>query len=63
VVAFQKVICLQVMASLGVELMAPVQDTRTEGVVRRGMKLSFINNSSAFIINKLLPSVQHTVIA
>lgn len=47
------------MANLGVEFMALVQDSRTQ----RGMKLSFINNSSAFNINKLIPSVQHPVIA
>lgn len=51
------------MANLGVEFMALVQDSRTEGVVQRGMKLSFINNFSAFDINKLIPSVQHPVIA
>lgn len=62
-VVFQKVVCLQVMANLGAELMACVQEARTEGVVQRGMKLSFINNSSAFSINKLIPSVLHPVIA
>lgn len=62
-VVFQKVVCLQFMASLGVKLMAPVQNARTEGVVQAGMKLSFINNSSTFSINKLIPSVLHPVIA
>lgn len=62
-VLFQKVVCLQVIANLGVKLMAPVQDARTEGVVQAGMKLSFINNSSTFSINKLIPSVLHPVIA
>lgn len=62
-VVFQEVVCLQAMANLGVKLMAPVQDARTEGVVQAGMKLSFINNSSTFSINKLIPSVLHPVIA
>lgn len=47
-------VSLQVMDNFGVELMAPVQDTRTEGVVHRGIELSFIDNSSSFSINKLL---------
>lgn len=62
-VVFQKAVFLQVMANLGVKLMAPVQDARTEGVVQAGMKLSFINNFSTFNINKLIPSVLHPVIA
>lgn len=60
---FQKVVFLQVMANPRMNLMASAQDARTEGVVQAGMKLSFINNSSTFSINKLIPSVLHPVIA
>lgn len=60
-VVFQKVVCLQVMANLGVKLMAPAQDARTESVVQTGMRLSFLNNSLS--INNLIPSVLHPVIA